>query len=253
MPWIAARGWRDRLVVGGLAGVFLGLCGPFGSYLNGSAAIRLGYWVAALLAGTVMIGSAFAAARRLALYWRLPEHSLLVPATFFGALPLAIVCRLGASALWPQAISHIDVVTWYGQTVLVTSPFTLLYVLAWRRSSALVEPPRPAGGAPLLAGLAAADIIALQMEDHYVRVHTRTASRLVLMPMHQAIGDLGEVPGLRVHRSWWVARDAVVATTRHGRNVRLRLANGVEAPVSRANIVSLRAAGVATPGSAGRG
>ena len=67
VPWIAARGWRLSFIVAGLAGVFLGLRGPFGSYLNGPAALRLGYWVAALLTGAVMLGMAFAAAPRLAL------------------------------------------------------------------------------------------------------------------------------------------------------------------------------------------
>ena len=244
MPWIAARGWRQSFIVAGLAGVFLGLCGPFGSYLNGSAAIRLGYWVAALLAGTVILRVAFAAARRLALSWRLPEAALLVPATLLGALPLAVLCRIAATALWPRVIGHIGVIDWYGQTLLVTSPFTLLHMLGQRRSSAPIETPRPVNGDTLLVGITAANVVALQMEDHYVRVHTRAGSRLVLMPMHRAIRDLGELPGLRVHRSWWIALDAVVETVCHGRNVRLRLANGVEAPVSRANVALLRAAGL---------
>jgi DNA-binding LytR/AlgR family response regulator len=83
-------------------------------------------------------------------------------------------------------------------------------------------------------------IIALEMEDHYVRVHTMLGSALVLMRMRDAVALLGELEGMQVHRSWWVARGAVEDVLREGRNVRLKLARGVEAPVARANIAALR-------------
>ena len=81
------------------------------------------------------------------------------------------------------------------------------------------------------------------MEDHYVRVHTSAGSDLILMPMGQAIDAMGSRDGLRVHRSWWVARDAVEAAVPDGRQWRLRLRGGLEAPVSRPNIARLREAG----------
>ncbi|WP_396595682.1 LytTR family DNA-binding domain-containing protein [Brevundimonas sp. R86498] len=54
---------------------------------------------------------------------------------------------------------------------------------------------------------------------------------------------MGGREGLRVHRSWWVARDAVEAVVPAGRQLRLRLRGGLDAPVSRANTVRLREAG----------
>jgi DNA-binding LytR/AlgR family response regulator len=85
------------------------------------------------------------------------------------------------------------------------------------------------------------------MEDHYVRIHTPTGSRLELMSMSQAIAALGGVEGRRVHRSWWVARAAVEAAEPDGRNWRLKLRGGLRAPVSRANVAPLRAAGWLPP------
>lgn len=81
------------------------------------------------------------------------------------------------------------------------------------------------------------------MEDHYVRVHTAMGSELVLMPLTQAIGYLDGVEGLQVHRSWWVAKAAVTGVVEDGRNLRLTLTGGLSAPVSRARISRLRAAG----------
>ncbi|AWN55345.1 hypothetical protein DK412_01585 [Methylobacterium sp. 17Sr1-1] len=88
------------------------------------------------------------------------------------------------------------------------------------------------------------DILALQMEDHYVRVHTRKGSALVLMPLRQAVQEVGHRPGLTVHRSWWVARDAVTGWRRDGRNIRLVLVGGLDVPVARARLVAAREAGL---------
>jgi DNA-binding LytR/AlgR family response regulator len=94
-----------------------------------------------------------------------------------------------------------------------------------------------------LLGAAPATVLCLQMEDHYVRVHTSTSSRLVLMTLSQAMAIVEKADGLQVHRSWWIARKAVVRTVAHGRNLRLELVNGAMAPVSRSAVAAVRAAG----------
>jgi DNA-binding LytR/AlgR family response regulator len=72
----------------------------------------------------------------------------------------------------------------------------------------------------------------LSSEDHYVRAHGEHGSVLLLMRMKDAIAELDGLHGLRVHRSWWVARDAVERVERNGR-MRIVLANGMSAPVAR--------------------
>ncbi|HSF11444.1 MAG TPA: LytTR family DNA-binding domain-containing protein [Erythrobacter sp.] len=83
-------------------------------------------------------------------------------------------------------------------------------------------------------------IIALEMEDHYVRVHTALGSALVLMRLRDAMALIGDLEGMQVHRSWWVARGAVEDVLRDGRNIRLKLARDIEAPVARAKIADLK-------------
>jgi DNA-binding LytR/AlgR family response regulator len=91
------------------------------------------------------------------------------------------------------------------------------------------------------------DVIALEMEDHYVRVHTALGSEMVLMRLRDAMAlmaaHMPDIEGRQVHRSWWVARGAVEDVRREGRNVRLVLARGIEAPVARAQVSELRSAG----------
>jgi DNA-binding LytR/AlgR family response regulator len=91
------------------------------------------------------------------------------------------------------------------------------------------------------------------MEDHYVRVHTRAGSALLLMPLGQAIAEAAPLAGVKTHRSWWVARNAVIRTEGGPRAMRLHLSNGLVAPVSRAAVATLRKDGwlAAEPGNGG--
>jgi DNA-binding LytR/AlgR family response regulator len=81
------------------------------------------------------------------------------------------------------------------------------------------------------------------MEDHYVRAHGPGTSALILLRMRDAEAELAGVDGRRVHRSWWVARASVEKVLRDGRGYKLRLTNGLEAPVARDRVAALKAAG----------
>jgi hypothetical protein len=110
-----------------------------------------------------------------------------------------------------------------------------------------VEKPIENGEVPrLLARLSPgfqAPIIALQSEDHYVRVHGRKGSELILIRLRDAIVEMAGVPGEQVHRSWWIAREGVIATIRAGRGWSLRLVNGELAPIARESVYRLRRSG----------
>ena len=87
------------------------------------------------------------------------------------------------------------------------------------------------------------EVLCLQMEDHYVRLHTPLGSELVLMSLSQAMAGLADLDGRQTHRSWWVATAAVVGVVEDGRNLVLKLKGGLTAPVSRARVAPLRAEG----------
>lgn len=76
------------------------------------------------------------------------------------------------------------------------------------------------------------DVVAIEAEDHYVRIHTQSGSLLVFMRFSDAIARLAHVDGLRVHRSYWVRRCSVVRVEAHGRGLMLTLSTGVRVPVS---------------------
>jgi hypothetical protein len=94
------------------------------------------------------------------------------------------------------------------------------------------QPPRFTERLPLpMRGL---DIIALEAEDHYLRVHfAGGTSTLILMRLSDAISELPADKGAQTHRSWWVAKAAVEGVSKGDGRATLALAGSIEAPVSR--------------------
>ena len=70
---------------------------------------------------------------------------------------------------------------------------------------------------------------------------TTTKGRdLILMRLSDAEAELAGYPGMRVHRSWWVARSGVDGIETAGDRMTIRLVSGTEVPVSRANRAAVR-------------
>ncbi len=79
-------------------------------------------------------------------------------------------------------------------------------------------------------------LVFLKAELHYLQVVTEKGSSLVLYNLSDAVSELSAETGLSVHRSYWVAYDAIKALTRHGRQGVLELQNGDTVPVSRSKL-----------------
>lgn len=247
-----ARAWATELAACLGIGVLLGVTGPFGSFFNDVLIVRVAYWAAVFLVCGLTLGLAMRMLAPWARKGRVPAWAWLPAMVLAAGLPLTFVTRLIAAAVWPAIRQAVSLVDWYGQTVVVCLVYVALHLAlhgVFRRDASL--PARagagsdPAGPRILrhLPPRLGRDLLCLSMEDHYVRLHTVEGSALVLMSLGQALEELGDLDGLQVHRSWWVSRDAVESVVEDGRNLRLRLKGGIEAPVSRASVARLRAAG----------
>ncbi|MDI1325802.1 MAG: LytTR family DNA-binding domain-containing protein [Brevundimonas sp.] len=243
-----ARAWATELAACLGVGAVLGVIGPFGSFFNDVLVVRVAYWVCVFLVCGLAFGLAFRLLASRAHRAGVPAWAWVPAMALVVGIPLAGVTRLMAAAIWPAIRQSVGLVEWYGQTVLVGLVYVALYGLLRRRAApraALrggIEPdsPRILRRLPPRLGQ---DLLCLSMEDHYVRLHTTRGSALVLMSLGQALEEVGGLEGLQVHRSWWVARKAVEGVIEDGRKLRIRLKGGIEAPVSRASVARLRAAG----------
>ena len=79
-------------------------------------------------------------------------------------------------------------------------------------------------------------LLALQAQEHYVMVYTDRGDELITYSFGNALQDLEPNAGLRVHRSWWVAADAVERMERIADKWQLLLKSGQTVPVSRSYV-----------------
>jgi DNA-binding LytR/AlgR family response regulator len=121
-----------------------------------------------------------------------------------------------------------------------TVPITIVVVLAYQLLARNRELPqeiapteiRPAFFDRLPVALGR-DLYSLQAQDHYVQAVTARGSEMVLVRLEDAIRELAPLEGLRVHRSWWVAKNAVSAIRRADGKLVITLKDGREVQVSR--------------------
>lgn len=107
-----------------------------------------------------------------------------------------------------------------------------------------LPPPRFLARLTRLAGATLDELLAVEAEDHYIKVHTSRGSELVYYRFADALDDLRGHDGLQVHRSFWVRRGAIQQVDTSGRHWMLVLVNGLCVPVSRANQGAIRLAGL---------
>lgn len=88
------------------------------------------------------------------------------------------------------------------------------------------------------------EIMALQAEDHYLRVYTEGNNELIRYRFSDALEEVKDLPGLQVHRSFWVSTSAIEYIRRAGRSYEIVLAGGLEVPVSRSFRYAVKDAGL---------
>jgi hypothetical protein len=243
----------DALLLAAI-GVVLGLIGPFGSDALPPVQ-RVLFWITFLLAGYAIFRPISVVAGWLEEETGSPPWLAVVLTTIVASLPLAtlIAFALGGMRVTDFWFGNRFLLL-YGQVAPVGVGIHLLMRFLFRaRPARAVEPPplartdgEVAAGpeSPFLRRLPPAlgrDILRLEMQDHYVRAETRLGSAMVLMRFSDAVAELGSA-GMQVHRSWWVARDAVASLHREGKRTRLRLVNGAAVPVSSAFLPQVREA-----------
>jgi DNA-binding LytR/AlgR family response regulator len=227
------------------AALFLTLTGAFGLDVL-PIGERFAYWLVLLCLGQG--ANLFLRARLPASGGRATALSVVMHC-LGSAVPISLVVWATTALALSEPLRVGRLADFYVAVLVITTAMYALNYLAYRRSvSAGAARPQTA---PAVAALRArlpdklktAPILALEAEDHYVRVHTGAGSDLVLLRFADAIAEMGGTAGARVHRSWWVARDAVESSHVIEDKRVLVLAGGIEAPVSRAYAKALRGAG----------
>jgi hypothetical protein len=241
---LASRHARSLLIAAS-AGVFMALAGAFGTG-DSPLAGRLLYWLSVSLIGG--LGGILAAELVDRGGW-FDDRPVLQGGVIVVALtiPLTLVIWAVSGVFFQRGARLEHLPGFLGPVFVVTCVITALNYFTQRAPTETHA--APAGAAPprflerLPAKLRGADIHAVEAQDHYLRLHTSKGQDLILMRLSDAVAELEGLEGAQVHRSWWVARDAVAKARRGDGKATLTLAGGVQVPVSRAYARALREAG----------
>ncbi|TRL38604.1 LytTR family DNA-binding domain-containing protein [Rhizobium straminoryzae] len=242
--------------------IILSLSGPFGTYEALPPVGRLLYWATMVLltfglanfAGTL---TSIALSRR-----GIRRQSALVPVGLAAGLAAGlgvtviqnVVFGLGADPLR-------TLITIFGYALVIAMTITVILFVFRRADEApqekaqettAAQPEMPP--APALAPAAAlvrrlpldkrGRIVSLTVRDHYVEVTTLKGKALLLMRLSDAIEEAGVVNGVQLHRSHWVAVDAIRAIHRVNGRLEVETLTDERLPVSRTHAARLRDAGL---------
>lgn len=256
----AVRGF----VIAGIGAIFLAVIGAVGTgeypFVH-----RLGYWLLVMLTGA-LIGVLVSTTVH---FWGKLRSRLWLEGAVITAvitLPLTAVVIVsnhlffggGFPALPAMAVVALVVMMFCGLMTAINYATATRPLPATEVIHVAAADPSPTVGvehlsAPVPARTRLADrlplhlrharLLAIEAEDHYLRVHTDAGSDLILMRLTDAITEVDALPGARTHRSWWVARDAVSTASNVNGRTTLRLAGGLVVPVSRSFRPHLQADG----------
>jgi len=214
--------------------MILGLTGPFGTYGSMALPMRLIYWSVIVVTtywiaistqlAIMVLAEAQGAGPRVAL--ALGSLATSVPVSLW--LAVIHVAVFGA-AFWTDALRLFPYV------LVITVALSVLVEALERVERALPAPPtdaQPLDWPAFLPDDLGRDLILLQAQDHYLRVETAKGEALIRARLQDAAEALAG-HGVRVHRSWWVARDAVVALKWKNAAPVVVLKTGQEVPVGR--------------------
>ncbi len=244
VPWRRAAAELAFLIALGVAMAFIG---PYGTG-EAPPPVRAAYWLLSIVGGGI-IGVAIdeTLGRRFAVVWqRIAITSVAM------TLPVALLV-FGVGRLVtgrPQPMASLG---YLWQVWVICVLVMALRTLTWRpaktvlKTRTIVAAPLPEAEAEFRRCLSskrrAARLIAVEADDHYLRVHTDAGEELVAMRFADALKLLSAAAGFQTHRSWWVAADAIESLRWSKGGGQARLAGGITAPVSRSHAATLKAAG----------
>ena len=214
------------------------VAGPFGTLDLLSAPVRGLYWsgIVGVSIGLSYLALTVARGRSALVGLAVWGGFVILCATFVHALNDRVFLAWGGLADWAYLAAIVGLVTALVHLVIcVAGPRTV---------SADVHPPGDATFQRRLPLEVRGPLVRIEAQDHYLNVVTQRGSALVLMRLGDAIDELPRENGMQVHRSHWVALEAIDAHQRiKGRDF-LAMRDGTQVPISRSYRAASKAAGL---------
>jgi hypothetical protein len=237
-------GRHERLLNLAAAILILTFTGPFGTYMDFEFWPRLLFWSVAMAGAGVFIHGSNLALLALGIDTRRGRTLAVFVGTLIGSFPatafvLWVLDIVGGSSFVPSDYPRI----WSNVIVIcfLVVPFQFRQEIFHQdtEEEPTAEPdevPMPPALAPiherLPSHLKGAEILSFSMQDHYVDITTARGRHMMLMRFSDALDMMGDLPGVRTHRSHWVSDKALLRIGKAGRKHSVTLTDGRKIPVS---------------------
>ena len=233
-----------------LIGTVLALLGPYGT-VDQPAFRRCLFWLMTVIAGGLIgIALDLAFRRRISAAW---PRMLAVSLTMTPPTTLIVLAAMNLLLLHRHDVMSLFALHLLWQVFVICLAMMSLRTLVQRSPAPRVETrtvfmaPVEEAEAKLRGRLSAkrrsARLMAVEAHDHYARIHTDAGVELVALRFSDAVEELSGACGFRVHRSWWVAADAIADARWRRGSGELELQDGQVVPISRSGAPLLREAG----------
>ncbi len=230
-------------------GLLMGILGPYESSHGISVAARYRYWLICIVGGGA-IGIALdeGLGRRLTL---LPARIALVSLAMTPFVTVFV--NLVNDAMFDQWMPSNGILLLGWRVFAICLPVMAVRAMTWRAPRTVIEtrtvvaPPLPEAEAAFRTRLSAkrrgARLLAIEAEDHYLRVHTDAGEELLTLRFADALAELAGAHGFKTHRSWWIAANAIETVQWRRGAGEARMAGGLVVPISRGQAPLLKDAG----------
>jgi len=215
--------------------------GPFGTYEAFTLVGRAIYWTPLIVLALAVSGISCLVAQHWFPKQVHVEHAVLAAGFFFLIYTpvMLIVTGSGVFGRLPEPVSGLHVLAAVAAFSIVLGIWSMVFGTAHLQTAAsAVARPRlymrlPEAGEQW--------IVRITVQDHYVEVRLSDGgAHRLLMRFKDAVREMDDADGFCVHRSHWVARDAVQSAVKDGPKEFVVMTTGDRIPISktyRANVV----------------
>lgn len=254
-PKHTQRDWIIRVGVAALASLLFALIGPFGTYADFSFFERLIYWGGLTMGLLLPVFFARVMVYRLISgpSWRADIAGVAILSVTLGPLVwLFNIYVMGFQIGQPiMLFQHVVMMA-----MICSVPVCIRAYLRWSVRRIQSEQATNVVALPELTVVQTTflrridpdkrgEVWRVSADDHQVRVWTERGETRVRIRFSDALKELTEFEGARIHRSHWVAFSRIESVEQDGRRYVARLVGGAQLPVSQKGLETLQKAGVA--------
>ena len=257
--------WKRKAILLPIVVVVLAKLGPFGTYSDLHFTQRLAYWGTAILGISVPMNLAILQVLRSPALAKLRVWQRILIGTGIGSVPGTIMVVGIERVFRPTytgmpALFDLFIAVWMIAVIVAMVDFRAYLVRDVEdRQARPAEPAFPDEQAPRVPAAAAEpaaapapapvpetvpflrrlppeigqDVVSLTMQDHYVQVRTTKGNCVLLLRMSDAVDELRDYGGGRIHRSHWIAYSQIERLERRGSGYVATMSTGEQLPVSR--------------------